>query len=114
MTEPLGPLTTRWLKCCGYSDAQIAGFNNETRLFHDLDLYGDNALDELEFLANDFGVDFSDFHFDRYFPGNFGRDPFVLTLFKPSRFAAAIREKYPPVTMDMIEKTITQKKWTFG
>jgi hypothetical protein len=54
----------------------------ESRLLHDLEIYGDDAGDLLEACASRFGIDFSDFVFDRYFyhepsllfPGSIFRD----------------------------------------
>lgn len=111
--NPLGPRTTQYLKRCGYSDAQIARFNGETRLFHDVGLFGDSAADELDILAKEYDVDFSKFHFQKYFPVEFGWDPFVLTFLRTTSLAGRIRNRYPPVTFDMIEEVIAQKKWIF-
>ncbi len=39
-----------------------------TRLFHDLDLYGDDAAEFLDRFKERFSVDMSDFRFADYFP----------------------------------------------
>jgi len=98
---------------CGYRDDQIQNFNADTRLLQDRRLFGDNAHDELRVLEKQYGVDFSDFSFDKYFPGNFGWDHFVLTFLPRTQIAKKIVDRYPPITLAMIEKLIAEKKWTF-
>jgi hypothetical protein len=109
----VGPLTIQYLQRCGYSEKQTARFDGGTRLLQDVGLFGDNAYDELELLAKEYGVDFSGFDIQKYFPGNFGREPFVLTFLPSSTWADRVRKRYPPITFDMIESVIANKKWIF-
>lgn len=46
MASQVGPLTKAYLKRCGYSDAHIAKWDSDTRLFQDIGLVGDSAWDE--------------------------------------------------------------------
>lgn len=107
------PLVAKWRLSCGYAPANLARLSGGTRLFHDIGLYGDNAADELKILHDEFGVDFSSFNFRKYFPGNFGLEALFLTLAPKSKWADGIRQKYPPITFDMLEEAIHKQKWAF-
>lgn len=86
----------------------------ETRLHHDLRLYGDEALDYLEVLAKEFKVDLSGFDFDRYFPREFPGDSFLeRELFSICRWLYKLKRKrgYEPITLAMVDEAITKKTW---
>jgi hypothetical protein len=110
---PVESRTLEYLLRCGYRPDQIAGFSEETRLFQDIGLYGDNARDELHRLETDFQVDLSKFPFRRYFPGEFGWHHFILTFLWRTPLAEDIRKRYPPITLHMIEQTLQHKNWIF-
>ena len=109
----VGPLTTNYLLRCGYQPDHIAGFSGNTRLLHDMGLFGDDANEELSVLTNDFQVDLSKFHFRKYFPGETGWDHFILTFLKNTRLGRRVMDSYPPITLDMIEEVMDKKKWVF-
>jgi len=115
MQKPLGPQAIKHLETCGYSAQKIAKLSGDTRLFHDMNLFGDNIADEFQLMQKEFGVDFNTFHFSKYFPSEVGYDweHFVLLFLRGTRWAKKAKDKYPPITLDMIEQTISQKKWTF-
>jgi hypothetical protein len=114
MTKPVRPLTKRYLERCGYSPEVIAGFTGDTRLFQDIGLFGGNAYDELRLLERDFEVDFSSFPFQKYFvTEKWGLDHFALVFLPMSNWASRVKEKYPPITLDMVEQVIAQKRWIF-
>ena len=112
MAEPISPALMQHLEGCGYKPA-VKKWNAETRLFQDVGLFGDNAVDDLVLLAKTFKVDLSNFPFSKYFPGNYGREPLVLTFFWRSKWADEIRKRYPPITWGMLDAAIEQKKWPF-
>jgi hypothetical protein len=70
MSNELAPRTIAYLKRIGYSDRDISSYSRDTRLLQDIGLYGDSAIQELQILAKEFGVDFSGFDFDKHFPRN--------------------------------------------
>jgi hypothetical protein len=83
-------------------------------MFHDIGLFGDNASDELTLLKNEFDIDFSGFDFEKYFPGNFGWDVLILRMCWDSNRANQVRQKYKPITLDMVGEVIHRKKWIFN
>ena len=56
----------------------------DTRLFHDLHIYGDDALSEMLYLEAEFEVDMSGFEFKTYFPGEFHGGNFFVASILPS------------------------------
>ena len=108
----IGDQTANWLLKLGHAPERVRTLTNDTRLFQDLNFWGDNADDDLMALARLYGVDFSTFPFLKYFPVQFGRDSFILTFFWWTRWGHQVREKYPPITLGMIERTIEQGRWT--
>jgi hypothetical protein len=60
-----------YLRKLGYSEQRIAGMSMHTRLFHDLGAYGDSAIEDMQLLEEEFGVDLSGFEFAKYFPPEF-------------------------------------------
>jgi hypothetical protein len=109
----LGPSVTDFLMRCGYRDDQLAQFTRETRLLHDMGLFGDDVDDELSILSTEFSVDLSTFQMRKYFPGETGWDHFILTFFKNTSWGHRVMQKYSPITLDMIDQAIANKKWIF-
>lgn len=126
--DSLGPVILAFLRAAQFSEKEIATYKYSTRLFHDLHLFGDTAEDVLELLQSEFCVNMSEFKFNKYFPGEFSKDVSaidtldIILLFRLSFFlkkyhtelrkkVKAVYEKYPPVTLCMIEESIKEKKW---
>jgi len=110
------PLITEHLTRHGFDVAwgyKVTKFTGDTRFFHDIGSYGDNAVDDLTLIQKEFEVDFSPLPFKKYFPGAFGWEPLVLTVSWNSAWASRIKEKYSPITLDMLEEAIHQRKWIF-
>jgi hypothetical protein len=105
----------RYLKELGYSEQRIARMNGNTRLFHDLGIYGDNALEDFQLLQDKFGVDLSDFDFRKYFPPQFeGRnrlEAFILTSIPFASRIVRSRRTYSPLTLEMIDRALRAKRW---
>ncbi len=105
-----------YLNELGYSEQRLATMNKSTRLYHDLGLYGDNAIDDMSFLQTKFGVDLSEFDFDSYFPPEFegrnGIEAFLLSLIPFSGLMMRRRRTYLPITLEMIDQSIRAGRWT--
>jgi hypothetical protein len=105
-----------YLMKLGYSEQEIVHMSTNTRLFHDLGVYGDAAEDAIWLLEKKFGVGLSEFQFDRYFPPEFeGRnkfDAFVRNIATP-RESRLIndRGKYEPLTLGMLNSAILATRW---
>jgi len=112
MKSRVGPLTAEFFKKCGYDDARIRSWSGETRLLQDLGLTGDDAWDEFTAMDRDFGVDLTGFSVDRYFPPELSRENLIVRLFGWTRAARRVRDRYPEITLDMVEATLLSKKWT--
>ncbi|ECG1337010.1 hypothetical protein DS259_23865 [Salmonella enterica subsp. indica] len=127
-SRPLGPTIICFLKKARFSGKEIALLTYDTRLFHDLDLFGDTAEDVLEILQREFHVDMSPFKFDKYFPTELSKDVQyidklnTLLFFKLNVIARKyfintkhkvdkIYENYAPITLRMIEMSIMKKRW---
>jgi hypothetical protein len=115
--NPVGELTSAYLKKCGYSTATIDSWTSGTRLLHDIGLCGDDVLDDFKVLHDQFGVDLSGFEFKKYFPSELSTDALLLTL-RPflravglQRLINRVYKRYPEVTLETIESVIKQKKW---
>jgi hypothetical protein len=110
MVQNLSDQVANFLSACGYSEEKISILNSESRLFHDLRAYGDNAADDLKLLETKFGVDLSTFPFQKYFPTHYGIEALFL-IFWNSRLAENIKKRYPPITLRMVDEAIKKKKW---
>ena len=104
-----------FLNALGYSERKIARWTMETRLYHDLGLYGDSAIEDMDFLAARFSVDMSNFVFDYYFPPQFeGRNRVEAVLFNSIPFLHRIlrrRRAYRPLTIRMIDEAMKVGFW---
>ncbi len=111
--EKLSPVLLDYLKRCGESQARISGLNKDSRLFHDLGIYGDIAWEYMRVLRDEFKVDISKLNFENYFPFEFpGKTrrmqiilwlcPFLLLL---PRWKT-VPSDYEPITLQMIETAI--------
>jgi hypothetical protein len=77
-------------------------------LVHDLRVDGDGLLDDLQILQERFQVDMSNFRFDRYSPSEVSVDTLLalFPLMRRLRYA-----KYRPITLDLIERSIAERRW---
>jgi len=57
-----------YLKRCGQPEREIEQYSSSTRMFHDLDIYGDIAEAFMEELRDHYHVDFCGFEFEKFFP----------------------------------------------
>ena len=104
-----------YLKLCGLSKNKIAQCTADTRMYHDLGLYGDIAEACMEELADHYHVDLSNFEFHKFFPPEFaGKNVLVMVLFSILPiFGYVIRRRgeYLPLTLQMIEDSMHAKHW---
>ncbi|WP_442755793.1 DUF1493 family protein [Methylocystis sp. JAN1] len=113
MVSPVGPLTRVYLRRCGYGESEINKWNGGTRLLQDIGLVGDSAWDEFTRMHRDFGVDLTELEIDKYFPPELSGARLVVSFFGWTEFGKRLKERYPAVTLDMIETTLAAKKWKF-
>lgn len=111
METSVGPLTTMYLERCGYTEGQIGRWDGETRLLQDIGLAGDNAWDEFSLMRQEFGVDLTGFEMDTYFPSELSWETLMVSLFWWTKVAHRIKDKYPPITLAMIERVLVTKRW---
>jgi Protein of unknown function (DUF1493) len=105
------PELCRLLTLEGYSNKEIENMTLETCLVKDLGLDGDTLCETLETLEKEFGVDLTQFHFERYSYTegellSFGRE---LNWLK--RNLGLRHREFKPLTLRMIAKAIRTKKW---
>ena len=104
-----------YLKRCGLSDSKLAQCNESTRMYHDLDLYGDIAEAYMEVLGKQYQVDLANFQFEKFFPTEFqGKNMLTRTLLWLIPFAnmaSRQRNNYQPLTLSMIDRAIRTKHW---
>lgn len=106
-----------YLRNCGVSKGKISECHSDTRLYHDLGIYGDVAEACVEVLIRDYGVDMSGFDFDEFFPQEFsGENSFTRVVGWVLPFVAQkIRSgrEYSPLTLEMIDHLMRVKRWDF-
>ena len=106
-----------YLRKCGYAKKKVENFSDDTRLYHDLGVYGDVAESHMELLAEAFGVDMTGFEFDEYFPQEFpGKtlmSSIALSVIPGLRAYHLHKEKseHTPVTLKMIDTFVEQGVW---
>jgi hypothetical protein len=107
-----------YLKRCGLSEKNIAQCGGNTRMYHDLGLYGDIAEAYMGVLVDHYQVDLSGFEFEKFFPPEFaGKNMLTRALLWIAPFAgdaARQRGEYSPLTLGMIECVIRTKRWDRG
>ena len=85
----------------------------QTRLYHDLGLYGDTAWWFVEDVAKE--VDMSQFCFERYFPSEcYGESHFTRMIYWLCPFVGAARRKretYEPLTLQVVLESLESGKW---
>lgn len=106
--------TKAYLSMCGISAKSITKLTRQTRLWHDLGMFGDIAEGNLECLHDHFGVDLSEFDFEKYFPVEFiGNSLATSILIRLVPFLDGYlrrRAELAPLTLGMIEDAIISKK----
>lgn len=117
MEQPSGnpiPLkAVEWLEACQYPRELIDSYDKDTRLVQDIGIVGHALEEQLQILRDIFHVDFSGVSFARYFPSPLGMDALVISILPRSGWARRVLERYPPITLGMIDEAIRNKRWVF-
>lgn len=111
--NPLPPKVVEWLKACEYPRELIDSYRTETRLVQDIGIVGNALEEQLQVLRDVFHVDFSGVSFAKYFPSPLGTEALIISALPRSRWAKKILDRYPPITLGMIDEAIRNKRWLF-
>ncbi len=115
MADGISTVLIRYLMLCGLPAKTIALCDHNTRMYHDLGIYGDIADSCMEVLAEHFGVDLSGFEFEQFFPREFeGKSVLTRVLLWLVPFAGAVARRYgkwSPLTLARIDRAIRNKRW---
>ncbi|WP_338847472.1 DUF1493 family protein [Massilia sp. W12] len=105
----------QFLTHCGLRECKIASCQMHTRPYHDLGIYGDEALDLLDVLSKQYQVDLSDFEFAKYFPEEFPGGAFAKRIFLYylpfGRWFVYRKVTWQPIILAQIDAAISAKKW---
>jgi Protein of unknown function (DUF1493) len=114
--NPLSPVVSEYLFACGLSQKTIAHCTRSTRLFHDLDIYGEVAETCVETLASKYGVDLKGFVFEKYFPEEFSSGSafksFLVWIIPFAKQYMHNHSKYEEINIEMIERALHTKRWS--
>jgi hypothetical protein len=110
-SNPIPPKAVEWLEACRYPRELIDSYNNETRLVQDIGIVGHTLEEQLQVLHDVFHVDFSGVSVAKYFPSPLGIEALVISILPRSGWAKRTLERYPPITLGMIDEAIRNKKW---
>lgn len=109
----LPPAVIKWLEACRYPRELIERYHPQTRLVQDIGIVGHALEEQLQVLQDTFHVDFSGASVGRYFPSPLGMDALVISILPRSNWAKRVLERYPPITLGMIDEAIKNRKWVF-
>lgn len=115
MSSELSAELCGYLKYCGLSQRMMARCRSDTRMYHDLGLYGEIAEGYMDALAENYHADMSGFEFERFFPPEFeGDDSLIsalLSIVPLAGYLARRRREYEPLTLATIESVLRSKHW---
>jgi hypothetical protein len=115
MQSQLSQELQEYLTVCGISKRKIALCSADTRMFHDLGIYGDIAETCIEILEQEYHVDMSGFNVQSYFPAeHVGKTRLAQVLLWAVPFAGNIARRnlaWEPLTLSRIERVMQAKKW---
>jgi len=99
----------------GISRKQVWKITPHTRLYHDLDVYGDIASWFVDAMVAE-GVDMRQFEFNKYFPPeHYGVNFFSRFVYWGIPFLKYFkrkRETYSPLSMETIQNALQSKRWS--
>lgn len=81
----------------------------DTRLYEDLHIDGDDAVDFMQHFFDEFSIDYGDYSFDHYFIAE-GFSPLELFLLLVSKKKRASYDR-PPVTLRMLHQAALDGRW---
>lgn len=98
------------------SERKILNSNSETRLYHDLNIYGDIAETFVEVLESEYSVDLTGFVFDRYFPeeyiGNTALQAFIYQVVPFLGKRKRNARDFEPIRLSDLQIVIRNKSWS--
>jgi Protein of unknown function (DUF1493) len=120
--QPVGVHAREFLQSSGMSDERIDQLSGSTSINIDLGWNGDNFFDDMQLLIDKYKVDFSDFDWSKfvYSTGELSSTHFLFRLLKFFIGERALKyslqgvdpfRKLEPLTLDMIERAIVNKRW---
>jgi len=112
MSNKFNEITISFLEKIGYTEKEQRKFSGNTRLFHDLRWFGDDA-EELTFVLTEFGVNLEGFKFQDYFPAEYpSKFPLIYSLVPIPRKFFEDTSQYKPLTLAMINRILLSGKWS--
>lgn len=114
MTDQISPKVLEWLVACQYPQPLIDSYSTKTRLVQDIGIVGHALEEQLQVLRDVFHVDFSGTSFAKYFPSPLGLEAVIISVWPRSGWAKKILERYPPITLGMVDEAIRNKRWMVG
>lgn len=113
--EKLSSDLVEYLELCGMPRRVVARCKSETRMYHDLGIYGDIAEAYIDVLGSKYSVDLAGFEFDKFFPPEvLGRSLLANVFFSFVPFSGQIvrrRGQWLPLTLGRIDSAIRLKRW---
>lgn len=113
MANQIPPKALEWLVACQYPRELIDSYRTETRLVQDIGIVGHALEEQLQILRDVFQVDFSGVSVAKYFPSSLGTEALIISVWPRSSWAKRVLERYPPITLGMIDEAIRNKRWVF-
>jgi hypothetical protein len=111
----LSPVVSEYLSACGLPQKTVAHCTRSTRLFHDLNIYGEVAETCIDTLTSKYGVDLKDFVFEKYFPEEFSSGSafksFLVWIIPLAKQYMHNHSKYEEINIEMIERALHTKRW---
>ncbi len=118
VSNKISPEVEKYLRQCGMSERKILNSNSETRLYHDLNIYGDIAETFVEVLESDYSVDLTSFVFDRYFPeeyiGDTALQAFIYQVVPFLGKRKRYTRNFEPIRLSDLEMIIRSKSWSLS
>lgn len=118
MSEAINPEVGKYLRLCGVSERSILQSTKDTRLYHDLNVYGDIAETCVEVLETEYSVDLTNFVFDRYFPSEYIGDSALQALIYWIIPFLGKRKRntrsFEPIRLSDLEIIIRDKSWSLS
>lgn len=109
--DALSELLRTFLIAYGHPKSEVDTWTRETRLYHDLDWWGDSLDEDLGAIFRHFNVDYSAFPHSGGCPALGSFDGLIVGLFGWTDWGAKVRNKYWPITFGMIENAIARGRW---
>jgi len=84
----------------------------KARLYHDLEIYGDDAVEMLDAFSKKFNVDFSEFDFHKYFTGEPSLATSLILLSEAINRPRGKSVSLLPITVEDLIRAAEVGKWS--